>query len=407
MPTALRPNILTTHIIHAATTLLFTAAFAFSPVALAQESEKPAKQPVAKKAAEPAKVAESSTPAAPTEKPADGDVALWLGGIEPKGDALKALAQSASWKTHAKGLEAAWEQSEKRRIGKVRDWAPEALGEINKSDSPVFYFFSGADFLYPHALFPNAKTYVLCAREPVGSQPNPTRIPAGEVGRSLIVFRKSLDSLLGFSFFRTIDLRKDVVQRHIPGILPVLEMILARVGADVTEVTLVKCDENGALSSEADAKGSPGARIKFHIGDKPEQTLYYFFGDLSNDGLKTHGGILKFCETFGKGRSLLKAASYLPHEGFFSQIRNWVLENSTALVQDPSGIPYRFFAKDKWTFRFWGNNAHPINLFKNKTESDLIAAVKSAPAAKIPFGFGYQHEPSSSLLILAERKKAE
>ena len=111
MPTALRPNILTTHIIHTATTLLFTAAFAFSPVARAQESETPAKKSVTKKAAEPAKVTEPSTPAAPAEKPADGDVALWLGGVEPKGDALKALAQSASWKMHAKGLEAAWEQS--------------------------------------------------------------------------------------------------------------------------------------------------------------------------------------------------------------------------------------------------------------------------------------------------------
>jgi hypothetical protein len=409
MLNANRPTILSTPIITAAKTLIFTAALALLPHADAQDANAPAKKPAAKKSAakpdaEPAKAAESSPPAAPAEKPAEEDVARWLGGIEPKGDALKKLAESASWKTHAKGLEAAWDQSEKRRIGRVRTWAPDALGEINKADSPVFYFFSGADFLYPHALYPNAKTYVLCAIEPVGSQPNPLRIPAGEVGSSLSVFRRSLDALLGFSFFRTIDLRKDVVQRHIPGILPVLEMILARVGADVTEVALVRCDENGALSGEADAKGSPGARIKFHVGDKPEQTLYYFSGDLSNDGLKKHGGILKFGETLGTGRSLLKAASYLPHEAYFTKINEWILAHSSVIVQDPSGIPMRGFPKDGWTFKFWGRNPTPIGLFKNKYEPALASAIKAAPSLPLPFGFGYQHEPASSLLILAEKK---
>ena len=363
----------------------------------AQDAAAPAATTVAK-----------AEPAQPQRVASDNEIARWLAGLPVENGALQNFTQVPAWANHAKALTAAWDGSERRRIAKVRAWAPEALGEINASDSPVFYFFSGADFLYPHALFPNARAYVLCAREPVGSQPEPAHIAPGELSGALAGFRKSIDALLGFSFFITKDLRKEVVQRNIPGILPVLELLLAREGAVVTEVQLVRCNDAGEVNTELKEKGgSSGVRIKFHMEGKPEQTLCYFYGDISNDGLKTHGGVLKFCETFGPGRSLLKAASYLPHEGAFSRINEWILTHSTAIVQDTSGIPMRGFPKDQWTFKFWGHNAAPINSFKKHYEPALAAAIKAAPSQPIPFGFGYQHEPSSSLLILAERKKGE
>jgi hypothetical protein len=365
-----------------------------------------------------AAVAQDTTPAAepsprpataqPLPAPTDDDAARWLAGLSPLTTALKNFALVPSWKQHATELDAAWAQSERERMLKVRAWAPAALGGVCTGDSPVFYFFSGGDFLYPHALFPNAKTYVLCAREPVGSQPDPTRIPPGEVAHALTSFRRSLSSLLDFSFFITKELRKDVEQRHIPGILPVLELLLAREGAHIAGVELVRCGTDGRITPDGKAKGgSPGVRIRFQTAALPEQTLYYFFGDLSNGGLKTHGGVLSFCETLGAGRSLLKAASFLPHESEFTSINAWLLAHSTAIVQDPSGIPFRAFSKEKWTLRFWGRHTQPIGLFAKYIEPDLHAAVEAAPPLRLPFGFGYQHEASKALLILAERTGGE
>ncbi|MEO6742069.1 MAG: hypothetical protein ABIP20_17635 [Chthoniobacteraceae bacterium] len=378
---------------------IFLACLAFASLAptQAQNAAAPSEKPAAKP--------ESPQPASATK--AD-DTARWLAGLPPQDEALKVSTLLPAWKNHAAAVDAAWTNSERHRLTKVREWAPAALGETCTADSPVFYFFSGADFLYAHALFPKAKTYVLCAREPVGSQPDPARIKPGELAGALSTFRNSISSLLDFSFFITKELRKDVVQRHIPGILPVLEFILAREGARISEVETVRCDDTGAISSDEQTQvGSPGVRIRFRTGEEPEQTLYYFYGDLSNGGLKIHGGVLKFCETLGTGRSLLKAASYLPHVGAFSVINEWVLEHSNAVVQDTSGIPFRKFSKDKWTLRFWGHNAQPIGLFKQHAEPDLKAAVSAAPAQPIPFGFGYQHEPANSLLILAERTAAK
>ena len=133
-------------------------------------------------------------PAQPPPAPTDDDIAHWLAGLPSEGAALQNFGLVPAWKQHAKELTDAWAESEHERISKVRAWAPAALGKISTDDSPVFYFFSGGDFLYPHALFPNAKTYVLCAREPVGSQPDPTRIPPGELSGALTSFRQDRKS---------------------------------------------------------------------------------------------------------------------------------------------------------------------------------------------------------------------
>ncbi len=350
-------------------------------------------------------------PAAPPEPriaSTDDDVARWLAGLTPHGVGLRRFALVPEWTQHARELDAAWAESERARMAKVRAWAPAALGAVHTSESPVFYFFSGADFLYPHALFPRAKNYVLCAREPVGSQPDPMRIPPAELPGALASFRNSLRSLLDFSFFITTDLRRDVEQRHLPGILPVLELILAREDARILEVQPVRCGSDGGLSTDGRAKGgTPGVRIRFQMPRQSQQTLYYFFGDLSNGGLKSHGGVLRFCETLGMGRSLLKAASFLPHESEFTRINEWLMNHSYAIVQDPSGIPYRTFPKDRWTLHLWGRSALPIELFAKYYEPDLQAAVEAGPGLRLPFGFGYQHEASRALLILAERRGRE
>ena len=347
---------------------------------------------------------DTATPAQPPPAPDDNDIARWLAGLAPESPALRSFALVPAWKDHARELNKAWTESETDRLAKVRQWAPAALGQTCTGDSPVFYFFSGADFLYPNALFPNARTYVMCAREPVGSQPDPTRIDAAELPAALTTFRKSLSALLDFSYFVTTDLRRDVDQRHIPGILPVLELIIARNGGRVIEVLPVHCNAGGTLSQGAAAKGgSPGVRIRFRRGEQAEQTLYYFYGDISNAGLKTHGGVLKFCESLGRGRSLLKAASFLPHEGGFTRINDWILAHSSAVVQDTSGIPFRSFPRGQWTLRFWGRNAEPIELFQKYAEPELQAAVDASASLRIPFGFGYQYEPAKALLILAER----
>lgn len=330
-------------------------------------------------------------------------IARFLAGLPVEGTELANYSQVPAWREHVRQMDHAWSQSELRQLQKVRAWAPANLGAIHSSQLPVFYFFSGPDILYAQALFPNAGTYVLCAKEPVGMVANPATVPAEELPLALAGMRKSLTSLLNFSFFITQDLRVDIKQRHFTGILPVLQILLARSGAHVTDVEIISCDRNGAIISGG-GKGTPGARLRFTKGGS-QQTLFYFAGDISNGGLGAHGGVLRFCEKLGRGQSLLKAASYLPHEPGFSRIRDWLLAHSRTIIQDPSGIPFHYFDAH-WRVRLWGTEGKPIELFAKYPQPQLEAALAQAPRPNLPFGFGYQHLPRNAVMIVAERQRA-
>jgi hypothetical protein len=329
--------------------------------------------------------------------------ARFLAGESIDGTALATFSQVPAWRDHAQQIDSAWKQSEQRQLGKIRAWAPDNLGSIYSSPSPVFYFFSGPDILYAQALFPNAGTYVLCAKEPVGNVVNPAEVPPSELPLALAGMRKSLTSLLNWSFFITQDLRVDIKQRHFTGILPVLEILLAKSGARVTEVVAVSCDKGGGIAVGG-GKGTPGVRLRFNRGGG-QQTLFYFAADLSNGGLQAHDGVLRFCERLGKGQSLLKAASYLPHEAGFSRIREWLLANSRTIVQDPSGIPFREIDPNQWRIQLWGNQGKPIELFAKYQQPQLENALAAAARPELPFGFGYQHLPANAVMIVAERQR--
>jgi hypothetical protein len=332
--------------------------------------------------------------------------ARFLAGMPLEGTNLANFSQVPAWKKHVKQMDYAWNQSELRQMQRIRAWAPANLGEIHGSPSPVFYFFSGPDILYAQALFPNAGTYVLCAKEPVGLVTDPAQVPAEELNNALIGMRNALTSLLNFSFFITQDLRIDIQQRHFTGILPVLEILLARSGSTILDVAPVTCDKTGAVTIGERGGGTPGARIQFTRGGG-KQTLFYFAGDISNGGLASHGGVLRFCEKLGRGNSLLKAASYLPHESDFSRIREWILARSRTIVEDPSGIPFRYFDPAQWNIRLWGTQGKPVELFARYQQPQLEAALAAAPRASLPFGFGYQHLPSNAVMIVAERRSPE
>jgi hypothetical protein len=327
--------------------------------------------------------------------------ARMLAGLPLEGTSLSAYANVPAWREHARQMDAAWQQSELRQMAKIRAWAPGALGTIHTSQSPVFYFFSGPDILYAQALFPNAGTYVLCAREPVGRVANPADVPPSELPGSLAILRKSLTSLLNFSFFITKDLRVEIQQPHFTGILPVIEILLVRSGARIVDVEPAFCDKSGAVRVGPSGNGTPGARIRFTRGGGV-QTVYYFAGDVSNGGLTAHQGVLRFCERLGRGQALLKAASYLPHEPGFSRIRQWLLGNTRTIIQDPSGIPFQYFDAN-WRLQLWGREGKPIELFAKYPQPALEAALAQAPRPLLPFGFGYQHLPSNAVMIIAER----
>jgi hypothetical protein len=330
--------------------------------------------------------------------------ARFLAGLPVNGTPLASLAGQPAWIQHAAAFNKAWAALDQKQLTPIGAWLHAALPLEVSDTSPLFYMFSGPDFLYANTFFPHAKTYVFCGIEPVGTPPDVTRLPPAALNSALTNLRNSLESALSFSFFITAKMKSDLRATQLTGTLPVLYVFLARQGCQIDTVELVGLDDNGAFVTEG-AKAS-GVRINFHRGQEPPQKLYYFCSDLSDSGIRAHPGFIRFCDQLGRGNALLKAASYLMHLSEFSTVRDFLLARSNAILQDDSGIPWKYFAREQWETVTFGRYVGPIDLFKMHYQNDLASAAKTSIAPHLPFSFGYRWHSNESLLIAARAMQA-
>jgi hypothetical protein len=334
------------------------------------------------------------------------DVAKFLAGMPLRADSpLEPLTRRPGWQQHASQLDAAWRELESRQLVRIRAWSARYLPE---RQPVLFYMFSGPDFLYADAFFPDASSYVLSGLEQVGNIPDLTRLPQGVTQRGLGQLRASLGTVLSFSFFITEDMKAKLKASEFTGTLPILYVFLARSGKTIREVSLVKLDREGLelpFAGPTAAGGAAGVKIVFSGSDDRARTLYYFSTDLSDGGVR-NSGFLKFCERLGTGDSLIKSASYLLHLNFFSKVREFLLASSAAIVQDDSGIPVRYFAPDRWVLHPFGSYRGPISIFTQHHQENLAKLFRKGRATPIDFGIGYRWRPHETNLLLAVRTVA-
>ena len=338
---------------------------------------------------------------AASDKASVNDTAHYLAGMAPaESSPLVKLTKDHAWQQHARSLDNSWKELEARRLSKIRAWSAENLKDRRE---PLFYMFSGPDFLYANAFYPQASTYLLSGLEPVG------RIPEiGERTRhALSNLRSSMGSSISLSFFITKKMKNQLRETELFGTLPILLVYAARSGKTIKEVSLVSLDSEGKLTpveGRAPQKGVQGARIVFTSGETvPQQTLYYFSTDVSNSGVK-NSGFLKFADTLGAGDGMFKSASYLPHSGSFSEVRDFILRKSQNIVQDDSGIPIAYFKSDQWQVFPFGRYLGPIAIFPGRNQAKLADIYRKGSVKPLDFGMGYRWRPSESNVLLAVRK---
>lgn len=347
----------------------------------------------------------SSLSRAAAGEAAVNDMARLLAGLPPAADSpLASLAEHRSWKAHARRFDTAWSDLERRQLAKIRAWT---AASITQRRPVVFYMFSGPDFLYADALLPGAKTYVLSGLEPVGRVPTAEGLKQASLSGELAQLEASLNSVFSFSFFRTKEMKVRLHSRYLDGTMPILLVFLARADKTVHQIETIGLDREGEVHAAGEAKLSKsalGVRITFSDkGSDERKTLYYFSTNVDNDGVKG-SGFLTFCAKLGTGDSLVKSASYLMHQNNFSQVRDFLLANSTLLIEDDSGIPVRFFDQSRWKLQPYGAYLGPINLFPGRYQNDLQKLYRQSHRA-LTFGIGYRYRPKESNLLVATRNQ--
>ena len=299
---------------------------------------------------------------------------------------LAPLLHDPAWQDHSRNLDSAWIKKDFLQVRLIRAWMLANAPEYYASNGTCYYMFGGPDFLYANLFFPQAKTYILAGLEPVGQVPDLGRMDPALLRTDLNALRQSMHTVLQTHYFITKDMRTDLGSTNFGGTLPILYVFLARLNCTVLDTTYIK---------------SPAEGVKINFTrNGSQQTLYYFKVDLSGG----ESPFLKWCAKQGPGVSLLKAASYLMHTEGFNGVRNFLLNNSRAIVQDDSGIPLRAFPKN-WKVDLYGHFVPHGDEFAKYDQPDLAALYnQQPPPPDLGFAFGYHWQKDQGLLMFATRK---
>ena len=338
---------------------------------------------------------------------AEDELARFISGMPvDSAGTLAPLIRGATWRRYRSVTDSNWSVFQKH-LDRIREWAGSELKGL-VTDREVFYPFSGPDFAFIHALFPDAGRYTFFGLEPVGKIFDILNVPPDSIESIFGAVNRDLDDVLNLTFFKTKNMRTELADRTVQGTLPLLMVFIARTGNHITSVKPFAVDTSGSIAfcdTFVAVQGkrifNRGVEIRFQKSDTGRvQTLVFFSADVSNGGLQANRNARKLLEKLSEGQATyIKAASYLMHQRYFSMIREIVLSKSGFVLEDDSGIPYRFFEPSKWTMTLYGGYSKPYELFKEYPDAELKKAYAAKTAKPLSIRFGYQVEPNLQLAV--------
>jgi hypothetical protein len=350
------------------------------------------------------------TTAVPPSREAD-DAGRFLAGMPGKpGSAFSELEDEDAWKLHRRELDRAWKSFDDGMLPGMRNFQSQELADPSTQRAIAFYPFSGPDALMLTVLFPHNPVYVMVALEPAGTLPTPKTFEKKDLARLLGEVRESVASELHRSFFITRQMDSQFRGQVNDGLFPPILHLLVRTNHTILGYRGVRLDENGEVIDRPDSWHAPGrignkgVEIEFRSdADGSVHKLFYFSVNLADDHLKEDPQFIAFVGKLKGMATYFKATSYMTHKPEFSMIRDAVLANSAAVLQDDSGIPYKYFAKP-WQVQLFGSYSRPYGSFRWLEQPDLRKAYETG-SKPLGFKIGYGYSKAPSNLLLARRSQ--
>ena len=346
----------------------------------------------------------------PRRRDAD-DLGRFIAGLPgTPGSPFLGLEGSDAWKEHRGQLDAEWRKAEIPLIGGLQEFQKEELNRAEIGRSTVFYPFSGPDAVTLVLCFPQSPVYVMAALEPAGTLPTAAQIEKKDLSQYLAGIRATVDSELARSFFITRQMDRQFRGQVTDGLLLPILHLLVRTHHTILGFRYIRLDEQGnvidrAANYHAPGKiGNKGIEIEFRREAEPSShKLYYFSVDLSDKRLKGDQPFLTYLARMNSVTTLLKATSYMPHKPGFSVIRDQILARSGAILQDDSGIPYKYFVSGGWMVQLYGEYKQPYGSFRWLEQPDLRKAFEAGHPKPLNMRLGYGYSKVESNLLLARR----
>ena len=337
------------------------------------------------------------------------DMASFISGMPyNKNECLSKLDSIVKWDHYASDMDKMFSHSTSLLLNKMKIWANSELIR-NQGIKTVFYPFSGPDFLNAHIFYPDADQYIMIAMEPIGTLPDICKMPHDSVKSYLNKITNSLKDIFKRSYFITKEMNNDLRKTKVNGTLPLISLFVKRTCHQIVSIQRIGVDSLGKWQFIDSLKNKKnivsGIKLDFlSPSTKKMQSVFYFRTDISDKGLAKNQGFRTYLSELPQSYSYLKAASYLMHSDNFKTIRSVIFDISSTILQDDSGIAYKYFDKDKWDVRLYGKYFKPKDEFSYIREPGLEKAYKSSAYRPLTYTLGYNWRTGHSNLLYAKKK---
>ena len=339
------------------------------------------------------------------------DVARFIAGLPGTSDSPFAnLEATEAWKEHRRRLDEAWHKAETPLMRGLEKFQKEELDDAVLRSSGVFYPFSGPDALTLTLCFPYSPVFAMVGLEPTGTLPSLSQFERKDMPKYLAETRETVASELSRSFFVTRQMDRQFRGQVTDGLLLPILHLLVRTHNTILGFRYVRLDEQGHIVDRtADYRapgqiGNKGVDIEFRRDvDQSIHQLFYFSVNLSDERLRENKPFLLYLSRLKGVTTLLKATSYMTHRPDFSLIRDQILAKSAAILQDDSGIPYRYFQPGFWSVQLYGDYRRPYGSFRWLEQPDLRKTYESGGAKPLSLRLGYGYSRIASNLLFARR----
>lgn len=315
------------------------------------------------------------------------------------------------WNDYKNSIDTPWTRITNERLSKMEKWSENEISPKINDTALLFYPFSGPDFLNAYLLFPNANDYILVAMEKLGTIPNLYEMKEQDLKNYLDAVNFGLRDIYKRSYFITGNMDQDLRKNKVDGVLPLLYVFLHRTGHEIYEFGYYRLENDGTTLTKID-KPSNDLKISECIifkfrkkNDNKLKKLIYFYADISDDGFDKNPIFLQYLNNMRNCNVFIKSASYLSHYDTFSKIRNTVITKANSILQDDTGVPFRYL-KDNFDFYLYGVYEKPIDDFKSNYlfQKDLDAEYKKGSAKALDFSLGYHWRTGNQNWVLYVRK---
>ncbi|MDR0631867.1 MAG: hypothetical protein LBF54_01310 [Holosporaceae bacterium] len=306
---------------------------------------------------------------------------------------------------YAKSINEEWKKLHSCSLSKISEWSNTNITPHIKDLATLFYPFGGPDIAYPLKFFPQMQNYILVGLEPIGNFEKIRENIGNE--STLAALKRAFSSYFKKGYFITSEMITQLSNKNVRGALYLILVELAK------SEFIIDSIEDLSISSEgqeiARQKGMVDCvKIVFRsVEGSAPKNLFYIRADLTNSNKKL-GYLMNFMQRFSFA-TFIKSASYVLHDRLASRIKNYILENAYAILQDDTGIPFHNFGPG-WSKHAFGQYKQPtLSIFKGYKQKDLSDFFSSANPVDIPFkiGYGFNQERPNLVLLISPRKIAE